>query len=331
MRFLKPLAAIASLIPLPLMAQDIVFGWIANPSTPQVDVAMAEGYFEDAGLNVQIVPFVSGRETFEALIGGQIDVAFMAEFPAATGILTDQPFAIIAELSRYQGMRIIGKGEPLSSIEDLAGKRIGTSIGTNADYYLSEVLAAGDVQTEIVNAASSDLVAALSRGDVDMIVPFPTVRRIDLVDPRDVAGQKLLKRLRVGNLCESGEGEQEGASTDPLPVHGFHQFRLKGVDGSAEPIPARCGPCPAGLGINRDQLRGVDACIAEEGMVRHFTPKHDMPAGRNRRLPVRQDRRLREVRLGRSGFGGGDGAQHLVEPFAVDGGKFHDGFSVTMV
>lgn len=174
MRFLKPLAAIASLIPLPLMAQDIVFGWIANPSTPQVDVAMAEGYFEDAGLNVQIVPFVSGRETFEALIGGQIDVAFMAEFPAATGILTDQPFAIIAELSRYQGMRIIGKGEPLSSIEDLAGKRIGTSIGTNADYYLSEVLASGDVEAEIVNAASSDLVAALSRGDVDMIVPFPT-------------------------------------------------------------------------------------------------------------------------------------------------------------
>ncbi|MBR9905399.1 MAG: hypothetical protein GYB15_17110 [Gammaproteobacteria bacterium] len=46
MRFLKPVAAAAAfLIPLPVMAQDIVFGWNPNPSTPQVDVAMANGYF----------------------------------------------------------------------------------------------------------------------------------------------------------------------------------------------------------------------------------------------------------------------------------------------
>lgn len=174
MRFLKPLAAIVALLPLPVAAQDIVFGWNPNPSTPQVDVAMAQGYFEDAGLNVRIVPFVSGREAFEALVGGQVDVAFMAEFPAATGILTKQPFSIIADLTRYEGMRIITKGEPLASTGDLEGKRIGISIGTNTDYYLSRVLASGDVQSEIVNAAASDLVAALARGDVDVIVPFPT-------------------------------------------------------------------------------------------------------------------------------------------------------------
>lgn len=175
MRFLKPAAvATALLIPLPAMAQDIVFGWSPNPSTPQVDVAMARGYFEDAGLNVQTVPFVSGREAFEALLGGQVDVAFMAEFPAATGILTRQPFAVVADLTRYQGMRIITKDEPLDSVAGLEGKRIGTSIGTNTDFYLSKVLASGGVEAEIVNAAASDLVAALARGDVDVIVPFPT-------------------------------------------------------------------------------------------------------------------------------------------------------------
>lgn len=175
MRFLKPVVATAALlIPLPVMAQDIVFGWNPNPSTPQVDVAMANGYFDDAGLNVQIVPFVSGREAFEALLGGQVDVAFMAEFPAATGILTSQPFNIVADLTRYQGMRIITKDEPLDSVDGLEGKRIGTSIGTNTDFYLSSVLASEGVEAEIVNAAASDLVAALARGDVDVIVPFPT-------------------------------------------------------------------------------------------------------------------------------------------------------------
>ncbi|MFT4014411.1 MAG: ABC transporter substrate-binding protein [Paracoccus sp. (in: a-proteobacteria)] len=119
-----------------------------------------------------MIPFVSWREAFEALVGGQADVAFMAEFPAATGILTGQPFSVIADLTRYEGMRIITKGAPLSAPGDLAGKRIGTSIGTNTDYYLSQVLASGDVQAEIVNAAASDLVVALARGDVDAITYY---------------------------------------------------------------------------------------------------------------------------------------------------------------
>lgn len=165
-----------ALLPSAALADPVTFGWSPNAQTPQVDVALANDYFADAGLDVQIVPFASGREAFEALIGGQIDIAFMAEFPAATGALTGQDFAVVADLSRYTGSRIIGNADQgaLATPADLAGKRIGTTLGTNVDYFLSTALTAAGVEAEIVNAAPGDLVPALVRGDVDAIVPFPT-------------------------------------------------------------------------------------------------------------------------------------------------------------
>ena len=59
-------------------AEKLVVAWSPNPQTPQVDVALAEGYFEDAGLEIEFISFVSGREGFEALLGGQVDIAVVA-------------------------------------------------------------------------------------------------------------------------------------------------------------------------------------------------------------------------------------------------------------
>lgn len=196
---MKHLATLAVLCGLaaPAAAQETVtFAWTPNPQTPQVDVALAEGYFEDAGLDVQLVSFPSGREGFEALLGGQVDIAFMAEFPAVVGALRDQDFAIVADLARYTGSRIIGSAEagPLETPADLAGRRIGTTRGTNVDYFLSGVLDEAGVEAEIVNASPVDLVSALSRGDVDAIVPFPTF----YAAAEEALGEDYLE-LRVGD------------------------------------------------------------------------------------------------------------------------------------
>ncbi|MFD2173776.1 ABC transporter substrate-binding protein [Rhodobacter lacus] len=159
-----------------VQAEPLTFAWSPTPQAPQIELARAAGYFAAAGLEVEIVPFASGREAFEALLGGQADLAFMAEFPAATGILTGQRFAIIADLARYSGSRIIGTATagPLTRMEDLQGRRIGTTIGTNVHYFLDRALGQAGVSAEIVSAAPADLVPALARGDVEAIAPFPS-------------------------------------------------------------------------------------------------------------------------------------------------------------
>ncbi|WP_339947676.1 NrtA/SsuA/CpmA family ABC transporter substrate-binding protein [uncultured Albimonas sp.] len=178
--FLAAVAAAALSLPalsLPAVAAEkLVFAWTPNPQTPQVDVALAKGYFEEAGVDVEIVSFPSGREGFEALIGGQVDVAFMAEFPAAVGVLRAQDFKVIGDLARFRGSRVIGnaKAGPLASPADLSGRNIGTVLGTNVDYYLSKVLEGAGVTATVINAGPADLAPAVARGDVDAMVTFPT-------------------------------------------------------------------------------------------------------------------------------------------------------------
>ncbi|MXN17774.1 transporter substrate-binding domain-containing protein [Pseudooceanicola sp. GBMRC 2024] len=177
MKQLSPLAlAAALLVPMAAGAEEMTFAWTPNPQTPQVDVAIQKGYFKDAGLDIKFVAFNTGREGFEAMTGGQVDVTFMAEFPAAVGALTGQDFSVIGDLARYTGSRVIVNtaGGAVATPADLAGKRIGTTIGTNVNYYLDTVLKQAGVKAEVVGAAPPDLVPALARGDLDAIVPFPT-------------------------------------------------------------------------------------------------------------------------------------------------------------
>jgi len=156
--------------------QTVTFAWNPNPQTPQVDVAIKNGLFKDAGLDVKIVSFPTGREALEALLGGQVDFAYMAEFPVATALLRKQNLKIVADLSRYRGQRIIASAKTmkLSSPADMAGKKIGTTLGTNVEYFTDRLLTKAGVKATIVNAGPADLVPALARGDIDAAVMFPT-------------------------------------------------------------------------------------------------------------------------------------------------------------
>jgi len=177
MTFWKPLAfAALAILPGAAWAEELTFAWTPNPQTPQVDIAIQKGYFKEAGLDINFVAFRTGREGFEAMLGGQVDITFMAEFPAAVGALTGQDFGVVGDLARFTGSRVIvnTSGGPVDTPADLAGKKIGTTLGTNVNFYLDKVLTDAGVEAELVSAAPPDLVPAVARGDVDAIVPFPS-------------------------------------------------------------------------------------------------------------------------------------------------------------
>jgi NitT/TauT family transport system substrate-binding protein len=156
--------------------QTVKFAWNPNPQTAQVDVAIKNGLFKQAGLDVQLVAFPTGREALEALIGGQVDFAYMAEFPVATAMLRQQKLKIVADLSRYRGQRVIASAKTLDlkSASDLANKKLGTTIGTNVEFFTYRLLAQVGAKATIVNAGPADLLPAVVRGDVDAAIMFPT-------------------------------------------------------------------------------------------------------------------------------------------------------------
>jgi NitT/TauT family transport system substrate-binding protein len=147
-----------------------------TPDVPQVILAIEKGYWKELGIEVKIVPFATGREAFEALLGGQVDFAALAEFPMTIGILRQQKFAVVADLARYNAQRVIASAKkmPLKSLAELEGKKIGTTLGSNAEFLAGVILNEGGVKAQIVNVAPADIVPALSRGDIDAAVMFPS-------------------------------------------------------------------------------------------------------------------------------------------------------------
>ncbi|WP_283643400.1 ABC transporter substrate-binding protein [Marinovum algicola] len=154
---------------------EITFGGGAYLDIPQLSVAMDHDLFAKHGLDVNVIPFQSGRAAFEALLGGQLDVAVMAEFPAVIGAMREQDFKVIAGLSQYRATRIIHTGGPeIDSVADLAGKPIGVTAGTNVHFWLENELKDAAIEAEIVSVGPPDIVPALSRGDIFAGAMFPS-------------------------------------------------------------------------------------------------------------------------------------------------------------
>ncbi|GAV32457.1 Taurine-binding periplasmic protein precursor [Roseomonas sp. TAS13] len=142
---------------------------------PQFALAQERDLFGAAGLAPAVTNFPTGREAFEALIGGQVDLAMMAELPVVVGALRAQKFGVVGTLSRYRGMRIVTKkqGGTAPMLATLTGRKFGVTLGTNTHFMLMSELATAGIQAEIVNIGPADLIAALARGDVDAAAPFP--------------------------------------------------------------------------------------------------------------------------------------------------------------
>jgi NitT/TauT family transport system substrate-binding protein len=156
------------------IADKITIGTAPNLQTLPIVVAQSEGYFVEEGIDLETVKFTSGRRALEALIGGQLDIAFMAEYPVSIASLREQPFGTFTTLSRYTANRMISKAsigfEDPSSLE---GKKIGTTKGSNTEFFTEALLEQFGVTAEVINVSPPDIVPALARGDIDAGIMFP--------------------------------------------------------------------------------------------------------------------------------------------------------------
>jgi ABC-type nitrate/sulfonate/bicarbonate transport system substrate-binding protein len=177
-RFAFALLALAT-GPLAASAQTKAVTLAVQPSTdvPQILLAMERKLWDTEKVEVRVVTFSTGREALEALLGGQANFAVLTEYPAVIGILRGQKFSVLADMSRYQGLRATAskKWMTLSSPKDLDGRKVGTTLGTNVEFVTSVMLREGAAKAEVVNAAPADTVPALVRGDIQASVMFPNL------------------------------------------------------------------------------------------------------------------------------------------------------------
>lgn len=135
------------------------------------------------------VPFSTGRETTQALLGGSAFAATLAEWPFLLASDKRDDLRIIAVITSAQSMGIIANSKTgIDSIVHLKDKRVGFPQGTTAQYVFESLAkengVLGDIKT--VNLPPPNLQPSLIRGDIDaMVVWQPFLERVRLEQPED--------------------------------------------------------------------------------------------------------------------------------------------------
>src|SRR5881628_2604630 len=118
-------------------------------------IAIRQGYFKQAGLDVESRKFFLGKEGRDAMIAGAIDVNSTATTPFLIGLDKGVPYTAVAVNSIFSGTNhlVVRKDSDINNVGQLKGKKIGLPKGTITEFiFLSKVapsygLKAGDVET----------------------------------------------------------------------------------------------------------------------------------------------------------------------------------------
>ena len=146
----------------------------SGPVSLPIYVAQARGYFKDEGLELRLRDCSSGRECYQWLAEGQVDLATAAELMVATGDAARRELAIIATISTssYQIKLVARRSAKIAEASQIRGKRIGTVPGSSAEYFLDSWLVYNDIDPTAVTIAGlspDKLVAALQARELDAI------------------------------------------------------------------------------------------------------------------------------------------------------------------
>ena len=182
-------------------------------------VAQDAGYFDEAGVVVEIVDFLSSKAAQDAVIAGEID-GFQADLVSALVVneqggnlrvvrhvgITNIPFVAI----------IAGRDSGIESVADLAGRQIGLSQDTIIQYLTNSLLASAGMSADEVEYVDTPGIyhrlQLLSDGEIDAAtLPEPYATAATLLGNRiliDDSGMDYVPEtlnIRADTLAEKGE------------------------------------------------------------------------------------------------------------------------------
>lgn len=140
-------------------------------------VARDKGYLHDVGLDVEFNEFSNGKLTLNSLVSGQSDFAVSSETPFIRSVLAGNDISMVASTvyARWH-LAVVGRiDRGIAVAEDLAGKRVGVTVGSNGEYFLGLFLAMHGLSQdsiELVHTAPGKMLDGLRSEALDAIVTW---------------------------------------------------------------------------------------------------------------------------------------------------------------
>ena len=155
----------------------VVLDWTPNTNHTGIYVALAKGYFEEAGLNVQVVqPPEDGAVALVASGKAQFGVSFQDSLAPAFAGDSPMPVTAVAALIQHNTSGIVSRsGEGMDTPKGLEGKKYATWDLDVEKATIRDVMEAdgGNFDlVELIPSTVTDEVSALQSGSVDAIWIF---------------------------------------------------------------------------------------------------------------------------------------------------------------
>ncbi len=132
-----------------------------------VTTAIEKGYFEEAGIKVNLVEFADGPTIIAAMESGSIDMGYIGQGAHKLCILGNAKIFAFSHISN--GDAVIG-GPDVKTLEDLKGKTVAYSSGTSSEDILKNALTKAGLTMDDIKAMdmdASNIVTAMLSGGVD--------------------------------------------------------------------------------------------------------------------------------------------------------------------
>lgn len=138
------------------------------------EIGLLDGYFDDLEnyeITVELSEWASGVDQNTAYAAGEIDFSSMGNIPAVTGASNGYGTKILAVNYLYDDEYVLvaREGSGIENVEDLAGRNVGTYVGTVTHYAVAKYLESAGLTVDDVNLLNvgAETATSLRSGDID--------------------------------------------------------------------------------------------------------------------------------------------------------------------
>ena len=115
----------------PGKVESINFGTVPVAVAALIYIAQDQQFFAANRLGISIKDYDTGTATTDALLKGDVDIAWVAEFPLVKRAFEKEKISIIAVVGRFNEQYLFGrKDRGINTVADLKGKKIGDLLPT---------------------------------------------------------------------------------------------------------------------------------------------------------------------------------------------------------
>jgi NitT/TauT family transport system substrate-binding protein len=144
-------------------------------STALFWIAEDQGFFRDNGLNITMRKYDSGAASLDGIINGEADLTVgVTEFPLVKKAFKKEKIRTIGTINKGEFTYIVArKDRGIENVSDLKGKKVGTTIGTIAEFHLGRFLNLHGMNINDITLVDvktpEEWVNAVADGDIDAI------------------------------------------------------------------------------------------------------------------------------------------------------------------